>query len=66
MSSSQSNVTSLECCIRTALELGELSPGLELQIKQWETQRHLSDYDRTLLTILREAIEEGCIRRIGP
>jgi hypothetical protein len=65
MRSHRFNVASLECCIRTALELGELSPGLELQIKHWETQCHLSEHDRTLLKILQGAIEEGCIRRIS-
>jgi hypothetical protein len=55
----------LEACVRTALELGELSPGLENQIKHWATRRQLSEYDRQLLEILQDAIEDGCICRVS-
>lgn len=64
MSSHRLDSDSLECCVRTALESGELSPGLELQVKHWETHCALSERDRTLLKILHGAIEEGCIRRV--
>lgn len=55
----------LETCVRTALELGELSPGLELQIKHWATRRPLSDHDQQVLKILQDALEDGCICRVS-
>lgn len=55
----------LETCVRTALELGELSPGLETQIKHWASRRQLSERDRKLLMILQDAVEDGCICRVS-
>ena len=55
----------LEACVRTALEMGELSPGLEAQIKHWTTRKRLSDHDRQLLRILQDALKDGCICRVS-
>lgn len=55
----------LEACVRTALEIGELSPGLEAQIKHWATRQCISDHDRQLLEILQDALEDGCICRVS-
>lgn len=55
----------LESQVRTALDSGELSPGLEVQIRAWASRYTLSERDRTLLQILQDAIESGCIRRVG-
>lgn len=55
----------LEACVRMALEIGELSPGLEAQIKDWTTRKRLSDHDRQLLEILQDALEDGCICRVS-
>lgn len=55
----------LEACIRTALELRELSPGLESHIRDWANRHPLSEQDQTLLQLLQDAIDAGCIRRVG-
>jgi hypothetical protein len=60
----ESTVNYLEFCIRSALELGELTPALETQINAWVAKGRLSVRDRTMLTILEDAIQEGCIRRV--
>jgi hypothetical protein len=56
----------LESSIRTALELGELSPGAEAQIQRLATASNLSRHDRCLLALLKDAVSEGYIRRIQP
>jgi hypothetical protein len=65
MSSDRFDLAPLECCVRTALELGELSPGLEMQIEQWQSHCNLSERDRALLEILYGALADGCIRRVS-
>lgn len=55
----------LESHIRTALEIGELSPGLETTIRAWANRYILTERDQTLLQILQDAIESGCVRRVG-
>lgn len=55
----------LEACVRTALELGELSPGLEAQIKHWAVRKPLSERDLKLLDLLQDALEDGCICRVS-
>lgn len=57
-------IDKLECCIRTALELGELSPGAQSCISQLVSGGNLSERDRALLSILQDAIEDGCIRQV--
>ncbi len=57
-------VNKLECYVRTALELGELSPGAQSCISQLVSDGNLSDRDRALLSILRDAIADGCIRQV--
>jgi hypothetical protein len=60
MLNSQTNPTqSLEDCIRTALEKGEISMGLKAQIS--DLNRDATDRERALLQILQDAIQDGCI-----
>ncbi|MCU0571098.1 MAG: hypothetical protein MUF49_31600 [Oculatellaceae cyanobacterium Prado106] len=53
---------SLEDCIRTALDQGELSPELKHQISNHVLIGNLSQHDQALLRILEDAIQDGCIR----
>lgn len=55
---------SLEQCVKTILELGELSPGMEANIQAWLRKGALSDRDQRLLRILADAIADGLIERI--
>lgn len=59
-----STVNKLECCIRTALELGELSPGAQSCISQLVSDGNLSERDRALLSLLKDAIADGCIHQV--
>jgi hypothetical protein len=59
-----STINYLEFCIRAALELGELTPALDKQINEWIAKGRLSMRDRTMLNILQDAIQDGCIRRV--
>jgi hypothetical protein len=52
---------SLEQCIRTALEQGELSSTLKTQINTL-TQAGVTDREQVLLQILQDAIQDGCIQ----
>ncbi|MBE9177336.1 hypothetical protein IQ268_01950 [Oculatella sp. LEGE 06141] len=54
----------LEYCVRSALAVGELSPAVESHIKRIVVDGNLTPRDRTLLDILRDAIQDGCVRRI--
>lgn len=53
----------LEVFIRTALELGELSPGMAVQVDSWIRRGNLSEREQKLLKILQDAIQDGQIRR---
>jgi hypothetical protein len=55
----------LEFWIRSALTFGELPPSVEAKIQHLIQTDQLSAHDRTLLEILRDAIQDGCIRRIS-
>jgi hypothetical protein len=55
---------SLEQCIRTALEQGELSSTLKTRINTL-TQAGVSDREQVLLQILQDAIQDGCIQDRG-
>jgi hypothetical protein len=55
---------SLEQCIRTALEQGELSSTLKTQINTL-TQAGVTDREQVLLQILQDAIQDGCIQDRG-
>jgi hypothetical protein len=55
----------LEACVRTALELGEITPFLQAQVDQIAAQPNLSDRHLTILRVLADAIEDGCIRRVS-
>jgi hypothetical protein len=52
---------SLEECIRTALELGELSSALKTRISDL-SEAGLTDREQVLLQILQDAIQDGCIQ----
>jgi hypothetical protein len=55
---------SLEECIRTALELGELSSALKARISTL-SQAGVTDREQVLLQILQDAIQDGCIEDRG-
>jgi hypothetical protein len=63
VSQNRLNYDTLKTFIQTALELGELSPGMEAQIEYWIRQGSLSEREQELLKILHDALQEGCIRR---
>jgi len=54
---------SIEFFVRNALSSGLLSPAAETQIHYLLERGSLSDRDRSLLAILRDAIADGCIHR---
>ena len=54
---------SVEFFVRNALSSGFLSPAAETQIHYLLERGDLSDRDRSLLGILRDAIADGCIHR---
>jgi hypothetical protein len=55
---------SIEACIRSALETGELLPGVESQIQKIQFSSELTEKDICLLQLLQDAIQSGCIRRL--
>lgn len=59
---SKLRAASLEDQIRTALDTGELSTVVEAQIKSLSATGDLSEQEQTLLQILHDAIQDGCIR----
>lgn len=56
---------SLEPWVRTAIAFGELSPAAEAHINQIVAQG-VSEVDRRLLSLLNDAIQAGCVRRVYP
>jgi len=56
----------LEFCVRNALATGELSPATSAYIQQVSGISNLTRRDRTLLAILQDAIQEGCVQRVEP
>ena len=60
---SRLDINLVESWIRTALELRELSPGMEAQIQAWVAQCKLSEHENRLLNVLFDALEAGYIRR---
>ena len=58
-----SMLISLEACIRSALETGELLPGAESQLQKIQLHGRLTEKERCLLQLLQDAIQSGCIRR---
>ena len=54
---------SIEFFVRNALNSGILLPAAEAQLQRLVTQGSLSDRDRSLLAILKDAIQDGCIQR---
>jgi hypothetical protein len=56
----------LEFCVRNALATGELSPATSAYIQQVRGTSNLTRRDRTLLAILQDAIQEGCVQPIAP
>ncbi len=56
----------LEDYVRNALAFGELPPAVETRIQSLIHSGNLSRRDRTLISILRDAIHDGCIHRVGP
>lgn len=61
---SNTTVDDLEGCIRTALSAGQLSPGAQRFIEQLVAQGKLSQRDANLLSILNDAIKDGCVQRV--
>jgi hypothetical protein len=57
-------MNNIEAYVRNALTFKELSPGAEAQINQLKASGNLSVRELTLLAILRDAIQDGCIRRV--
>ncbi len=57
---------SIESLVRAALSIGELSPAAEIEINNLVVRGNLSTLDCTMLAILRDAIQDGCIRRLDP
>lgn len=55
----------VEPIVRTALEFGELTPGAEAQVRWLLTCGKLGARDRSLLCLLQDAIQDGCVRRIS-
>jgi len=62
--SSDPMLISIEACIRSALETGELLPGVESQIQKIQFSSELTEKDICLLQLLQDAIQSGCIRRL--
>ncbi|MGJ3246013.1 MAG: hypothetical protein ACFE0I_08070 [Elainellaceae cyanobacterium] len=62
----RSKTDHLETYVRDALTVGELTPAVETQIKQMIHMGNLSRRDFALLSILRDAIQDGCIQRLAP
>ncbi|NJL36873.1 MAG: hypothetical protein HC840_05325 [Leptolyngbyaceae cyanobacterium RM2_2_4] len=56
----------LEFCVRNALATGELSPATSAYVRQVRDMSNLTRRDRTLLAILQDAIQEGCVQPIEP
>ncbi|NJN57443.1 MAG: hypothetical protein HC879_08035 [Leptolyngbyaceae cyanobacterium SL_5_9] len=56
----------LEFCVRNALATGELSPAISAYIQQVRGTSNLTRRDRTLLAILQDAVQEGCVQPIDP
>jgi hypothetical protein len=56
---------SIEQVVRSAVELGELSPGAEAQVQRLMLSREMTVRDRSLVRLLHDAIEEGCVQRVG-
>ena len=54
---------SVEFFVRNALSSGVFSPAAETQVHYLLERGDLSDRDRSLLAILRDAIADGCIHR---
>ncbi len=54
---------SIEFFVRNALNCGVLVPAAEAQIQRLVQRGGLSERDRSLLAILRDAIQDGCIQR---
>lgn len=52
----------LEFCVRTALEFGELSPAAQARIAALVVSGNLSQRDRMLLSLLEDAIGDGCVQ----
>lgn len=55
---------SLELCIRAAFASSELMPGTERYIQSVAQETALSQRDRALLSLLYDALQDGCIRRV--
>jgi hypothetical protein len=55
---------SIEFYIRYALAFGELSTQAEAEIHRLATQGEASPRECTLLAVLRDAIQDGCVRRV--
>ncbi len=64
-SHSVSPLTSLESCIRKSLAFGKLSSSTEAQINALVLEGQLSSRDYTLLAILRDALQDGAVRRVA-
>lgn len=59
----------LEFCVRNALATGELSPATYAYIQQLTGTAgtaNLTRRDRTLLAILKDAIQDGCVQQVEP
>lgn len=54
----------LEFLVRTAIAFGELSPGAEAEIKRLVIEGELTVQDCTMLSILKDAIADGCVHRV--
>ncbi|WP_143467794.1 hypothetical protein [Leptolyngbya ohadii] len=63
---SNSEVMSLETCIRQALEQGQLTPVLAARIQQIVEEGGLAEYEQQLLQLLQDAIQDHCIRPVQP
>lgn len=60
MSNFKSRATGLESLVRTAMNNGELAPGVAAQVDGYRTSR-LTCEEKRLLAILDDAIASGCI-----
>lgn len=54
----------LESFVRKTLAFGEISTAAEAKLNHLARQGNVSPRDEMLLAILRDAIQDGCIRRV--
>ena len=61
MSNFKSRSKGLESLVRTAMTNGELAPGVAAQVNRYRKASRLTCEEQRLLSILDDAISDGCI-----